>query len=194
MNRIESIYRYPIKGLSGESLSSVRLAVDEVLPGDRKYAFARAGVAFNPNHPEYLKKTNFLALVRDEKLAAFKTKLDQESMILSIFKNGILKLEADLNSLIDCEAAAEFFRDQLDIAPNQSPVVVSAKGGSNGGEANHSFSDVSEKAVSLISLTSIRAFSEKINADVDPMRFRGNVNFESTSGPAWQEFDWNRAL
>ena len=111
-------------------------------------------------------------------------------MILSIFKNGILKLEADLNSLIDCEAAAEFFRDQLDIAPNQSPVVVSAKGGSNGGEANHSFSDVSEKAVSLISLTSIRAFSEKINADVDPMRFRGNVNFESTSGPAWQEFDW----
>jgi len=190
MNKIKSIYRYPVKGFSGERLESTVLSVDEVLPGDREYAFARAGVLFDPDHPAYLKKTNFLALVRDEKLAAFETKLNQESKVLSILERGVLKLEADLNNKDECKAAAEFFRGQLDIEPDHSPRVVRATGGTNGPEASHSFSDVPDKAVSLISLSSIKAFGEKIGADVDPMRFRGNINFESTSGPSWQEFDW----
>jgi uncharacterized protein len=190
MNKIKSIYRYPIKGLSGERLESTVLSAGDVLPGDREYAFARAGVLFDPDHPAYMKKTNFLALVRDEKLAAYESKLDQGTKILSIFEKGVLKLEANLNNTTECEAAAEFFRAQLDIEADQSPRVVRATGGTNGPESSHSFSDVPDKAISLISLTSIKEFRDKIGADVDPMRFRGNINFESTSGPAWQEFDW----
>ncbi len=60
MNTVESIYRYPIKGLSGENMTSVVLNAGEVIPGDREYAFARAGVQFDPKKPEYLQKTNLL--------------------------------------------------------------------------------------------------------------------------------------
>jgi len=38
MARLESIYRYPVKGLSPESLPVVRLEAGRTLPADRKYA------------------------------------------------------------------------------------------------------------------------------------------------------------
>ncbi len=190
LNNIESIYRYPIKGLSGERLESAMLTAYEVLPGDREYAFARAGVLFDPDNPVYLKKTNFLALVRDEKLAEYEIKLDQKTKILLVFKKGSLKLEADLNHTNGCEVAAEFFRRQLGIETYHPPRILRATSGVNGRNTSHSFSDVPDKVISLISLTSIKEFGEKIGADVDPMRFRGNINFKSSFGSAWQEFDW----
>jgi uncharacterized protein YcbX len=186
LNKIESIYRYPIKGFSGERLESAILSAYEVLPGDREYAFARAGVLFDPLHPAYLKKTNFLALVRDQKLAEYEIKLNQETKVLSAFKKGVLKLEANLNDTNECEVAAEFFRVQLGIEADQPPRIVRA----NGPNASHSFSDVPDKVISLISLNSIKEFGGKIGVDIDPMRFRGNINFEGSFGAAWQEFDW----
>ncbi|MBT4589030.1 MAG: MOSC domain-containing protein, partial [Rhodospirillaceae bacterium] len=184
MNKIASIYRYPIKGLSGERLDRVQLTAGEVMPGDREYAFARAGVAFDPDQPEYLQKTNFLALVRDEKLAEFETRLDPTSQTLSILQNNRLMIEVDLSNVAEAEAAAEFFREQLEISPGNPPRLVRATGGTKG----HSFSDVPNKAISLISLSSVREFGEKISAEIDPMRFRGNINFDGDR--AWQEFDW----
>ena len=78
-NTIESIYRYPIKGLSGERLDRISLTAGSVIPGDREYAFARADVSFDPDNPQYMKKTHFLSLVRDAKLAALKTKFNNFS-------------------------------------------------------------------------------------------------------------------
>jgi hypothetical protein len=184
MNRIESLYRYPIKGLSGERMESISLTAGEVVPGDREYAFARAGVTFDPDNPEYLQKTNFLALVRDEQLAAFETRLDANSKTLLILREGEVLLEADLENPADCETAAEFFREQLDILPESQPRLVRATGGTRG----HSFSDVPYKAISLISLSSIQELGENIGIEIDPIRFRGNINFEGDA--PWLEFDW----
>ena len=41
MNIIKNIIRYPIKGLSGEYLDKILLEVNQTIPGDREYAFAR---------------------------------------------------------------------------------------------------------------------------------------------------------
>ncbi len=165
-------------------MTSVVLEAGEVIPGDREYAFARAGVQFDPDNPEYLQKTNFLALVRDEKLAEFETRLDPVSKTLSIFQNSKLLMEADLADPADCVEAAELFRSYLDISPDNCPRLVRATGGTVG----HSFSDVPDKAISLINLTSVRDFGEQIGAEINPVRFRGNINIEG--GEAWQEFDW----
>ena len=71
MNKIKNIVRYPIKGLSGENLENITLEKNQVLPGDREFAFARSYVKYEENNPIYLRKTNFLALVREEKLYAY---------------------------------------------------------------------------------------------------------------------------
>ena len=60
MNKIKSIVRYPIKGLSGENLENITLEKNQVLPGDREYAFSRSHVTYDRNNPVYLRKTNFL--------------------------------------------------------------------------------------------------------------------------------------
>ena len=84
MNIIKQIIRYPIKGLSGENLEEVFLEKDQVLPGDREFAFARSSVNYDPENPIYLRKTNFLALVKEEKLAKLKTEFNISSQLLKI--------------------------------------------------------------------------------------------------------------
>ena len=79
MNIIKNIFRYPIKGLSGQKLNHVFLEKNQVLPGDREFAFARHHVEYDENAPIYLKKTNFLALVKEEKLAELETEYDSQS-------------------------------------------------------------------------------------------------------------------
>ena len=66
---IKNLIRYPIKGLSGENLEKIILEKNQVLPGDREFAFSRSNVTYDENNPVYLRKTNFLALVKEEKLA-----------------------------------------------------------------------------------------------------------------------------
>ena len=183
-NTIESIYRYPIKGLSGEQLENVEFTADTVIPGDREYAFARAGVNFDPDNPQYMQKTNFLALVRDAKLALLETKFNTTSRRLSLSRDGIVLIEASLSSREDCQKISDFLSKHLNILPVKQPHLVRATDGTK----SHSFSDVRDKAISLISLSSIEDFSARIGVEVDPKRFRGNINFRNNT--PWQEFNW----
>ena len=66
MTILKKIFIYPIKGLSGENIDQILLEKNQVLPGDREYAFARSHVSFDEN-PVYLRKQ--LALVKEDKLA-----------------------------------------------------------------------------------------------------------------------------
>ena len=85
MNFLKHIYRYPIKGLSAEELDKITLKENDVLPGDREFAFARSHINYNQKNPIFLKKTNFLALVNEEKLARLKTKFNYMNKNLIIY-------------------------------------------------------------------------------------------------------------
>jgi len=84
MNIIKNIIRYPIKGLSGEYLDKALLEVNQTIPGDREFAFARFNTKFDQNNPVYLRKTNFLALVKEEKLAKLSTVFNLKSKQFTI--------------------------------------------------------------------------------------------------------------
>ncbi len=58
---LKKITRYPIKGLSGENIEKILLEKNEVLSGDREFAFARSHVLFDEKNPVYLRKTNFFS-------------------------------------------------------------------------------------------------------------------------------------
>ena len=98
---LKKITRYPIKGLSGENIEKILLEKNQVLPGDREFAFARSHVIFDENNPIYLRKTNFLALVQDEKLAELKTKFDHKSKRLIIKIKEEKVLDETLNNEIN---------------------------------------------------------------------------------------------
>src|SRR5437773_9736097 len=91
---IAAIYRYPVKGLSAEPLARVALMPGECLPHDRRFAIALATTSFDPKRPEWLSKTHFVMLMRDEKLAALSASFDAPAGELTIEQAGALAVRA----------------------------------------------------------------------------------------------------
>jgi uncharacterized protein YcbX len=177
--RIHSIYRYPVKGLSPEPLTSVALSRGRPLPNDRRYAIENGPSGFDPADPKYFPKSYFLMLMRDERLAALRTHFDDDSRVLTIRCNGAEAVHANLETAEGRTAVEAFFKDYCAQDLKGPPKVLSA--------GDHSFSDVAKKVVSIINLASVAALEDIAGQPVDPLRFRGNLYV--TGWPAWSEFE-----
>jgi uncharacterized protein len=185
--RINAIYRYPVKGLSAEKMDRVVLTPGECLPHDRRFAIALGSTCFDPQHPEWLPKTRFVMLMRDEKLALLETRFDPESGVLIIAENEQVVLRGRLTEPEGCQLVAQFFANFLGDAVDRPLRIVEAPG--------HAFADARRKPnattgkyVSLINRASIAALVEAMGVPVEPIRFRANVYFDGAS--AWCEHDW----
>src|SRR5215469_13650984 len=93
---VTAIYRYPVKGLSAENMDRVALTPGECLPHDRRFAIALGSTRLDPEHPEWLPKTHFAMLMRDEKLARLQTRFDAESGVLAIAEAKRVLLRAPI--------------------------------------------------------------------------------------------------
>ena len=185
---LKKITRYPIKGLSGENIEKISLEKNQVLPGDREFAFARSHVLFDEKNPVYLRKTNFLALVQDEKLAELKTTFDNKLKRLIVK----IKEETVLDEILDNETNFHkvelFFQRHLDLGEKNKPKLVQGKKNENNKDLKHSFSDLPNKVVSIINLNTVYDLEKKINKKIDPSRFRANLLIDECE--PWKEFDW----
>ena len=159
MNKIKSIVRYPIKGLSGEYLDNIALEKNQVLPGDREYAFSRSHVTYDRNNPIYLRKTNFLALVKEEKLAKLDTKFDPKSRELIIRLDNQIVIKETLFEEENIYKVETFFQNYLNLGIDEKPKLVRGIKVENNHNLTHSFSDIPDKAVSIINLKTINAVS-----------------------------------
>jgi uncharacterized protein len=177
--KIQAIYRYPVKGLSPEPLPRAWLATGETLPGDRAFAIENGPSRFDPALPRYQPKAHYLMLMRNERLATLKTRLDAPSHTLLIDRAGHETVRGDLATPQGRAAIEDFFArfcpDELRAAPR----ILHAPG--------FSFSDVARKVVSIINLASVAALAERMGATIDPLRFRANVYLDGW--PALSEFD-----
>jgi len=176
---VQSIYRYPVKGLSPERLSRTRLVEGQTLPADRLYAIENGPSGFDPAAPGYLPKTRFLMLMKNERLAHLRTRFDEASHVLRIEADGREVARGDLQAPEGRAAVELFFRGYCSDELRGPPRVLAAPG--------HSFSDVAKKVVSVINLASVAAIESAVGSPVHPLRFRGNVYV--TGWPAWREFD-----
>ena len=176
---IQSIYRYPVKGLSPQALARTRLAPGGTLPADRLYAIENGPIGFDPAHPAYFPKQRFLMLMRNERLASLKTDYDEASHTLSIRHEGCEAARSDLRTAEGRGAIEAFMAAFCGDELKGPPKVLHGAG--------HSFSDVAKKVVSIINLASVAAVEAAVGRPVDPLRFRANVYV--TGWPAWHEFD-----
>lgn len=84
MKIVTHLYRYPVKGLSPESLTSAELTRQAGLAFDREYALALGSTHFDEKSPVPLEKGYFLMLRNNEKLAALSTRFDTVTHELTI--------------------------------------------------------------------------------------------------------------
>ena len=155
MTILKKIFRYPIKGLTGESLNEILLEKDQVLSGDREYAFARSHISFDEKNPVYLRKTNFLALVKEEKLVKLRTEFNNKSKRLIIKVDKKIVLDEILINEININKVEVFFQKYLNLGSNNKPRLVQGTKYENDKNLKHSFSDLPDKAISILSLIHI---------------------------------------
>ena len=176
---VKAIYRYPVKGLSPESLPSASLGIGATLPCDRAYAIENGPSGFDPAAPAYFPKIRFLMLMKNERLAQLATHFDERTHSLSIRHDGREAARGDLRTADGRSAIEQFFASFCADELRGPPRILHGDG--------HSFSDVAQKVVSIINLASVAEVENAISAPVDPLRFRANLYVRGW--PAWHEFD-----
>jgi uncharacterized protein len=177
--KVQTIYRYPVKGLSPEPLARTDLAIGQTIAGDRLYAVENGPSGFDPVHPAYLPKQRFLMLMRNARLAELRTVFDDATHALTVRHENREVARGDLRTAEGRAVIERFFREFCGPELRGSPKVLHASG--------HSFSDVARKVVSIINLASVAAVEGAVGAPVHPLRFRANLYVEGW--PAWREFD-----
>jgi uncharacterized protein YcbX len=177
--QIACLYRYPVKGLSPEPLPNVALGVGQTLPADRRYAIENGPSGFDPAAPAWMPKSQFLMLMRNERLAGLQTHFEDDTHVLTIREHDKVAARGDLETAEGRAAIEAFFAANFARELKGPPKVLSGGG--------HSFSDVAKKVVSIINLGSLKAIENIIGQPVHPLRFRANLYV--SGWPAWHEFE-----
>lgn len=170
---ISQLWRYPVKGLPGQLVTTANLEASAHFPGDRKYAIGAGDEKVNDGI--WIKKAYFLQIMSHEALAGidcdFDTEENRERIILS--RNGKLLLNADIQSGEGRRAVATFF-DQLFDGQLRGPTkLVSLEDGA--------FTDTQEPLISLGGSASIEGFAKLTGTISDQRRFRLNIIVETTT-------------
>jgi len=179
---IRHIYRYPVKGLTAEAMDAVDLAAGGYLPDDRRFALALATTPGTGTQTEWMPKRNFLALVKDAKLATLQTEYDHVSETLTIKRQGRQVARGKLTDRIGRAMIEDFFAAYMKEESRGRPRLVEAMPGDR-------LTDQSTAVISIINLASIRDLEERVmKTAVDPLRFRANVYVDGIA--PWAEFNW----
>ena len=149
---LRSIYRYPIKGLSAQSVPEVELESGRPFPFDRLFALARPGVPVDEDDPQWAKKGLFVMLMLDEALAQVRSVLEVETNRLTLFEGERPLLAADIGTPAG-RAEVEAFFAQLVPTLRGAPKLVRSRG-------SH-FMDKPENVLSLINLATVRSLEEQ---------------------------------
>lgn len=178
--RVASLYRYPVKGLSPERLTTAKLREGAYFPGDRLFAIENGPSGFDPAAPEHQPKIRYLMLMRHEQLARLRTRYDDASGEIVIAGDGREALRADTATPEGRERISEFFEGFMPDALRGKPELLQAPEG-------YRFTDSRSGFLSIINLASVADLENRIGAPVDPLRFRGNVMVEGLD--PWAELD-----
>jgi len=178
---IAAIHYFPVKGLSAQPLETVELSPGLGLPHDRRFAILHGATTFDPSAPGWKPKTNFLMLMRDEKLATLETVYDPSTCTLVLHRAGKPVARGRIDTPTGRLLIDQFLGAYMAGSAAPGPYkLIEAPG--------HMFSDISEKAVSLINLASLRDLERVTQAPIDPVRFRGNLLLEGLE--PWEEQRW----
>jgi len=186
MRTLHYLYRYPVKGLSPELLTSVALRAGCGFPRDREVAITNGGWEHDPTTYQPRAKSDFLMLMQHESLAALRTRVSDDGQRLSVTIADGRTLEVALNDAADLERLSDFFAGYVPDKVKGRPRLVHA--------GAHRFTDVSVvsptlmQSVSLINLASVRDLGGRMGRELNPLRFRANLYYDG--GEPSEELGW----
>lgn len=179
---IKQLYRYPLKGLSPEALSSVPVEVGKAIKSDRCLAFAHQATPFDPVAPQHHPKIDFLMLMKNEKLSALQTTFDETTRTLQIQQQGKIVAQGQVDTAVGRQQLEAFMATYLQGEIPAPPKLVYAQ------DVDYTFSDVAARVISCINLATLRELSQVFGKALHPLRFRANLYFDECD--AFAELNW----
>ncbi|MFT7059734.1 MAG: hypothetical protein ACJASV_002246 [Pseudorhodobacter sp.] len=171
---VAKICRHPIKAHGREDLASVLLSAGACLPGDRRWAVAHEAAklveGWNPC-------ANFHRGAKAPALMAITASLSGDVVVLRHPDRPDLAFRPD--DPTDLPAFLDWVAPLSPKERAQPTHIVSAGRG---------MTDSDFPSVSILSMASLRALSQRTGHDLSPHRFRGNLWIEGTT--PFEEFDW----
>ncbi|MGL5138031.1 MAG: MOSC domain-containing protein [Beijerinckiaceae bacterium] len=177
---VDGLQRYPVKGLSAESLPSALLEAGRHFPGDRLFAIENGPSGFDPAAAEHLPKMRFLMLMRNERLARLKTRYDDATGVLTIMQGGVMAAGGRLDTT-EGRASIEQFLERWCSGEMRGPARLLT------GPPGYRFMDSRNGFVSIVNLGSVAEIAKAAGREtIDPLRFRANIHL--TGLGAFEEF------
>jgi len=183
---IDSLYRYPVKGLTPEHLDRVALEAGRAFPADRLFALAKPTGAYDAANFVPLSKREYFVLLNTDRLAGLAASYDPASRTMRVTVQGHPVLEADFATAEGRAEFVELYARVADLPDGVRPVLAEQPGYNFTDNANDGPRMMN--TISLINRASIRDLEQRIGRELDPLRFRANVYLEGLE--PWAERQW----
>ncbi|MGA9866872.1 MAG: MOSC N-terminal beta barrel domain-containing protein [Acetobacteraceae bacterium] len=178
--RIDYLYRFPVKGLSAEALEAAEVEEGGAIPWDRAFALAQGDSGFDPEHPAWRPKQNFMCLKENARIASLRAFFEP--------RTGMLSLRAPDGSGWVGNALTAAGREKIGAYLTRF-MGEEARGTPQFHHVPpHVFGDSRVAVISLIGLPSLRDYESRVGMRRHRRRFRANVWF--SGAPPFAEFDW----
>jgi uncharacterized protein YcbX len=174
---LAALWRHPVKSLGCEALRRVALTPGAVLPFDRTWALAHAASDFDFAAPAWVHCRNFLRVTHAPGLAQVTAAWDGARLTLT--GPGAAPLTADPDAP-EGAAAIAAWAERFAEGSRPGPYRLA--------RAPQAMTDSDFPSVAVLSLSTLRALSQRVGLDLDPRRVRGNLWIEGAA--PWEEAAW----
>jgi len=176
---LKKIYRFPIKGFPGQELDATQLNAGFGIPHDRRFAITKSAAYKG----EWMASSLFYINAVTDGMSKHQLKMEDD--IISITNTEGMTLAFDMNdaeSLQQANNQIEKFIKPVGLVDHAPPPQIVDSYDTT------PLWDFPDTQISFININTVKAISEALGEELDPLRFRGNLLVDGI--PAWQEFSW----
>jgi len=167
---LTAVYRYPVKGLPGQSLPHAELTAGQGLPLDRAFGLSEGAAGAKANANGWISSEVLLRLRKHAELGSYGLTSEPDAVRLTAPDDRELRIALDGGDLRETD---ERIRDLL------GPVRLERPGAG--------LWDWPDAPLSVINLDTVEALSQAAGVPVDPLRFRANLHLSGLG--AWHELE-----
>ncbi len=179
---ISKIFYFPVKSISFDSVNSIKVNKFTGLENDRIFSFSR-NVDFKEaklieQNQNKISLQKFLTLKNSPFLNKYNFSFSNNELVLKKEDREIIKI-----SILNKNELKNLTELLIKLEPKIKPPIFLLKN-----IENPFFDTTPNNSISLINLSSVEHFVNKISLKIEHERFRGNIYIKGL--PPWKEFQW----